>query len=60
MDDKLLLVVRVVADRFLFAVDSSILQGSFEVKREYSVPNDRMAAVAIMKIEDRVHIVVGV
>jgi len=50
MDDKLLLVVLVVADRFLFTVDSSILQGSFAVMREYSVPNNRMAAATIMKM----------
>jgi hypothetical protein len=50
MDDKLMLVVLVVDDRFLFTVDSSILQGSFAVMREYSVPNNRMAAVTIMKM----------
>jgi len=50
MDEKLLLVVLNNADRFLFTVDSSILQGSFAVMREYSVPNNRMAAVTIMKM----------
>jgi hypothetical protein len=50
MDEKLLLVVLNNADRFLFTVDSSILQGLFAVMREYSVPNNRMAAVTIMKM----------
>ena len=29
-------------------VDASILQGSLAVIREYSVPNDRMTAIAMM------------
>ncbi len=50
MDDKLLLVVLNNDDRFLLTVDASILQGSFAVKREYSVPNNRMAIVTIIKM----------